>query len=81
MSPTRTEFPTASEKEIQHQNNVFLTSVFCYTSVPGGTILVSYSWTRRTADILEFSAIPEEDINGTGDSKEDWAVVLESWNG
>ena len=43
--------------------------------------MVSYLWTRRTADILEVSAIPEEDIHGTGDSKEDWAVVLESWNG
>ena len=43
--------------------------------------MVSYSWTRRTADILEVSAIPGEDINSTGDSKEDWAVVLESWNG
>ena len=43
--------------------------MFCHTSVPGGTILVSYSWTRRTADILEVSAIPEGDIKGTRDSK------------
>ena len=30
---------------------------------------------------MEVAAIPGEDINSTGDSKEDWAVVLESWNG
>ena len=81
MSPTRTEFPLLLKRKYSTKNNVFLTSVFRYTSVPGGTILVSYSWTRRTAGILEFSAIPEEDIKGTGDSKKDWAVVLESWNG
>ena len=81
MSPTRTEFPLLLKRKYSTKNNVFLTSVFRYTSVPGGTILVSYSWTRRTAGILEISAIPEEDIKGTGDSKEDWAVVLESWNG
>ena len=79
MSPTRTEIPQLFSGKKHSTNNVFYKCFFTL-----GYRVVQY-WSRTCRcdekDILEVRRLLRRTSIYNEDSKEDWAVVLDSWHG
>ena len=79
MSPTRTEIPQLLLGKKHSTNNVFYK---CFLTL-GYRVVQYWSRTRRRdeKDIMEVRRFLRRTSMDDEDSKEDWAVVLDSWHG